>query len=60
MYQRGFEVVAQWPEELRCRVFAQARVPTKGWRMGRIGNSRSSRNGNGIDSAHLLNDRVCI
>ena len=36
VYLRLFDVVAQWTEELRCRVFAHARVSTKGggWRIG--------------------------
>lgn len=28
LYLRGFDVVAQWPEKLRCRIFAHASVPT--------------------------------
>ena len=33
---RGYRVVARWPKAMRCRVFAQTRVPTAagGWRAG--------------------------
>ena len=52
LYLRGFNVVAQWPEKLRCRVFAHASVPTRdgGWRIG----NAVAEDGNGISPAHLL------
>ena len=51
-YLRGFRVVAQWSKEMRSRVFARARVPTRGggWRTGR----EVIEEGNGIHPAHLL------
>jgi len=52
LYVRGFRIVAQWPKETRNRVFANARVPTKGggWRIGRA----VIEDGNGIESTYLL------
>ena len=52
LYLRGFEVVAQWPEKLRRRVFAHVSVPTRdgGWRTG----NAVAEDGNGISPAHLL------
>ncbi len=52
LYVRGFRIVAQWPKETRNRVFADARVPTKGggWRIGR----EVIEDGNGIHSTYLL------
>ena len=51
-YLRGFEVVAEWPEDARRRVFGGTRVPTKigRWRSG----ARVIENGNGIALTHLL------
>ena len=51
-YMRGFEIVANWSEASRRKVFVGTRVPTKagGWRSGR----EVLEGGNGIAPTHVL------
>ena len=56
VYEHGFEAIAGWPDDARCKVFGGARVPTEdgGWRTGR----EVVEDANGIAPTHVLDRKL--
>lgn len=52
LYEHGFEEVADWSDDARCKVFGGTRVPTEdgGWRTG----AEVVRESNGVAATHVL------